>query len=114
MGFLCQENRPTAVFIVDLIHIMETLFILTGGEHKRLIRRIIKLACRTYSKSDVMAQAHNQIQAYRDLDGRDAALDMIETLIKPKQSGTLDMRSYFDEVGKLDLGALNLDRDEEW
>jgi len=99
-------------FIVDLIHIMETLFILTARDHNKLTRRAIKLAYSTYHDSGVMNQVHAHIQTYRDLDGRDAALDMIESLLKPERSGDSNVKNYYS---KLDIQKLNLDsQEEEW
>ena len=102
-------------FIVDLTHIMETLFILTTRDHNKLTRRAIKLAYSTYHASDVINQAHAHIQTYRDLNGRDAALEMIESLIKPGRSGDLNVKNYYAEISKLDIQKLNLDsQEEEW
>jgi hypothetical protein len=103
------------VFIVDLTHIMETLFILTARDHNKLTRRVIKLAYSTYHASDVMNQAHADIQKYRDLDGRDSALEMIESLIKPERCGDSNVKDYYSEIGKLDIRKLNLEsQEEEW
>ncbi|KAG6380422.1 hypothetical protein JVT61DRAFT_8552 [Boletus reticuloceps] len=101
-------------FIVDLTHIMETLFILTGRDHKKLTRRAIKLAYTTYHESGVMGQAHTDIQGYRDRVGRDGTLELIESLIKPERSGDLTVKDYFAEISKLDIQKLNLDQEEEW
>ena len=102
-------------FIVDLTHIMESLFILTARDHNKLTRRAIKLAYSTYHDSGVMNQTHAQIQIYRDLDGRDAALEMIESLLKPERSGDSNVKNYYAEISKLDIRKLNLDsQEEEW
>jgi len=96
-------------FIVDLTHIMELLFILTSRDYNKLTRRAIKLAYITYFDSDTKKQAHGKIQTYRDLDGRDAALEMIESLIKPERSGGWNLV----DVGVSDVRKLNLDQEEE-
>ena len=102
-------------FIVDLTHLMETLFILTARDHNKLTRRAIKLAYSTYHDSGVMNRAHARIQTHRDLDGRDAALEMIESLIKPEQSGDSNVKDYYAEISKLDIRKLNLEsQEEEW
>ena len=101
-------------FIVDLTHIMETLFILTARDHNKLTRRAIKLAYSTYYQSDVMKQAHARIETYRDLDGRDAALETIESLIKPERCGDSNVKDYYAEISKRDIGKINLDSQEDW
>ncbi|KAF8551839.1 hypothetical protein OG21DRAFT_1512224 [Imleria badia] len=102
-------------FIVDLTHIMETLFILTARDHNKLTRRAIKLAFSAYHESGVMNQAHANIQSYRGIDGRDVALEMIESLIKPERSGDSNVKNYYAEINKMDIGKLNLDsQDEDW
>ena len=101
-------------FIVDLTHIMETLFILTARDHNKLTRRAIKLAYSAYYQSDVMKQAHARIQTYRDLEGRDAALEMIESLIKPERFGDSNVKDYYAEIGRRDTGRINLDSQEGW
>jgi hypothetical protein len=102
-------------FIVDLTHIMETLFILAARDHNKLTRRAIKLAYSTYHASEVMNQAHADIQKYRDFDGRDAALEMIESLIKPERCGDSNVKDYYADINKLDIRKLNLEsQEEEW
>ena len=108
-------QRIFMAFIVDLTHVMETLFILTARDHSKLTRRAIKLAYTTYHASDVMIQAHAHIQIHRDLDGRDAALEMIESLIKPERSGDSNVKDYYADISKLDIQKLNLEsQEEEW
>ena len=80
-GIRKKVQQILIAFIVDQTHIMEMLFILTARDHNKLTRRAIKLAYSTYYQSDVMKQVHARIQAYRNLEGRDAALEMIESLI---------------------------------
>jgi len=101
-------------FIVDLTHIMELLFILTSSDHKKLTRHAIKLAYTTYFDSDMKRQVHADIETYRDFEGRDAALEMIESLIKPERSG--GSTDCYAKVGELvqDIPKLNLDQEEEW
>ncbi|KAI9570997.1 hypothetical protein HD554DRAFT_2077105 [Boletus coccyginus] len=101
-------------FIVDLTHIMELLFILTSRDHNKLTRRAIKLAYSIYYDSDLRKQVHADIEAYRDFEGRDAALEMIEYLIKPEQSG--NSTDCYAKVGALvqDISNLNLDQEEDW
>lgn len=99
-------------FIVDLTHVMETLFMITEGRHDRVGRRAIKLAFKAYNNSAVKAWAHNQIEAYRELEGRDAALEMIERLIKSVDSE--DDANYRAEIRKLALDPVNLSQDEPW
>ena len=104
-------------FIVDLTHIMELLFILTSrADYNRLTRRAIKLAYSTYYDSGTRKRAHAKIQTYRDVDGRDAALEMIESLIEPERSGGSDTTDCYAKVGELvqDISKLNLDQEEEW
>ena len=102
-------------FIVDLTHIMETLFILTAHYPNKLTRRTIKLAYSTYLNSNVMIRAHAHIQTYRNLDGRDAALEMIDSLIRPERSGDSNVKDYYAAISKLDIRRLNLDsQEEEW
>ncbi|KAI6095741.1 hypothetical protein EDD16DRAFT_1501369, partial [Pisolithus croceorrhizus] len=100
-------------FIVDLTHVMETLFIITEGRHERVGRRAIKLAYNAYNDSEVKAWAHAQIESYRELDGRDAALEMIERLIKPADSDD-NANGYHAEIRKLVLDPVNLSQDEPW
>jgi len=100
-------------FIVDLTHIMELLFILTSRDHNKLTRRVIKLAYIAYYDSNAKKDAHGKIQTYRDLDGRDAALDMIESLIKPERGGGSNMTDCYAKVGTLDIRKLNLEQEEE-
>jgi len=101
-------------FIVNLTHIMELLFILTSGNHKKLTRHTIKLAYTTYFDSATNRQVHADIETYRDFKEWDAALEMIESLIKPERSsGSTDC---YTKVGELvqDIPKLNLDQEEEW
>ena len=99
-------------YIVTLTHVMETLSILT--DHKTLTRRAIKAACGAYHDSSLMTRTRVCIQGYRELDGRDVALEMIEDLIKPERFGDLSIKNYYAEINKRDLGKQNLDEDEEW
>ncbi|KAI6127408.1 hypothetical protein EDD16DRAFT_1473345 [Pisolithus croceorrhizus] len=99
-------------FIVDLTHVMETLFIITAGRHERVGSRAIKLAYNAYNNSAVKAWVHNQIESYRELEGRDAALEMIEYLIKSTDSE--DNGNYHAEIRKLVLDPVNLSQDEPW
>ncbi|KAI6023591.1 hypothetical protein BKA83DRAFT_4261648 [Pisolithus microcarpus] len=111
----CQSQvvqQRFIAFIVDLTHVMETLFIITEGRHERVGRRAIKLAYNAYNDSAVKAWAHNQIEAYRELEGRDAALEMIERLIKPVDSD--DNANYHAKIRKLALDPVNLNQDEPW
>ena len=101
-------------FIVDTTHIMKTLFILTGRDHNKLTRRAIKIAYKTYYDSCVMHQVHSDIQKYVDGVGRDAALEMIECLIKLERNGDPNVREYYAELEQIDVQALNLDQEEEW
>ncbi|KAI6142035.1 hypothetical protein EDD17DRAFT_1515937 [Pisolithus thermaeus] len=112
----CQSHvvqQRFIAFIVDLTHIMETLFIITEGRHERVGRRAIKLAYNAYNDSEVKAWAHAQIESYRELDGRDAALEMIERLIKPADSDD-NANGYHAEIRKLLLDPVNLSQDEPW
>ena len=101
-------------FIVDLTHVMETLFILAARDHNKLTRRAIKVACGAYRDSGVMNRAHADIQKYRDFDGQDAALEIIESLIKPERSGDSNVKDYYADIHKLDIQKQNLDQEEEW
>ena len=102
-------------FIVDLTHIMETLFILTARDHNKLTRRAIKVAYNIYHDSNEMIRAHAHIQTYRNLDGRDAALEMIDSLIRPERSGDSNVKDYYADISKLDIRRLNLNsQEEEW
>ncbi|KAI6114974.1 hypothetical protein EDD16DRAFT_1709002 [Pisolithus croceorrhizus] len=112
----CQSHvvqQRFIAFIVDLTHVMETLFIITEGRHERVGRRAIKLAYNAYNNSAVKAWAHAQIELYRELDGRDAALEMIERLIKPADSDD-NANDYHAEIRKLVLDPVNLSQDEPW
>ena len=109
----CMQQRFIA-YIVTLTHVMETLSILTDRKHKTLTRRAIKAACGAYHDSSLMTQTRVCIQGYRELDGRDAALEMIEDLIKPERYGDLCIKNFYAEINKRDLGKQNLDEDEEW
>ncbi|KAI6112628.1 hypothetical protein F5141DRAFT_736255 [Pisolithus sp. B1] len=112
----CQSHvvqQRFIAFIVDLTHVMETLFIITEGRHERVGRRAIKLAYNAYNDSAVKAWAHAQIELYRELDGRDAALEMIERLIKPADSDD-NANDYHAEIRKLVLDPVNLSQDEPW
>jgi len=103
-------QRIFMAFIVDLTHIMELLFILTSRDHNKLTRRVIKLAYIAYYDSDAKKDAHSKILTYRDLDGRDAALEMIESLIRPERG---NMTDCYAKVGMLDIRTLNVDKEEE-
>ena len=107
----CMQQRFIA-YIVTLTHVMETLSILT--DHKTLTRRAIKAACGAYHDSSLMTRTRVCIQGYRELDGRDVALEMIEDLIKPERYGDLCIKNFYAEINKRDLGKQNLDEDEEW
>jgi len=109
-------QRIFMAFIVDLTHIMGLLFMLTSRDHNKLTRRAVKLAYSTYYTSDTKKQAHVHIETYRDFEGRDAALEMIESLIKPEGSRGSDMTDCYARVGALDIQKLNLDKEdeEEW
>ena len=109
----CVQQKFIA-YIVNLTHVMETLSILTDRKHKMLTRRAIKAACEAYRKSNLTTQTRDCIQHYRELDGRDAALEMIKDLIKPERCGDLSIKTYYAEINKRDLGKQNLDEDEEW
>jgi len=98
-------------FIVDLTHIMELLFILTSRDHNKLTRRAIKLAYTTYHASDTKKRVHAVIQRYRNVDSRDAALDMIKSLIDPEYCAGWNLNA---EVSASDMQKMNLDREEEW
>ncbi|KAF8452822.1 hypothetical protein L210DRAFT_3499666 [Boletus edulis BED1] len=107
-------QQKSMAFIVDLTHIMETLFILTCRDHNKLTRRAVKLAYTTYYESVVMKQAHTDILGYSDGVGRGGALEMIECLIKPERSGDMNMKKYFAEIRKWDIQGLDLDHEEDW
>ncbi|KAI6100890.1 hypothetical protein EV401DRAFT_846713 [Pisolithus croceorrhizus] len=112
----CQPHvvrQRFIAFIVDLTLVMETLFIITEGRHERVGRRATKLAYNAYNDSEFKAWAHAQIEAYRELDGRDAALEMIERLIKPADSDD-NANGYHAELRKLVLDPVNLSQDEPW
>ncbi|KAJ8597136.1 hypothetical protein M405DRAFT_928301 [Rhizopogon salebrosus TDB-379] len=97
-------------YIVDLTHILEILFVIVGGSHKKLTRRAIKLALDIYLKSDIKAQAYDKIGRYRDVGSRDPVLQTIESLITPKQSdwaGSTDLHNKVQSAGPLN-------QDEEW
>ena len=101
-------------FIVDMTHIMKTLFILTGRDHNKLTRRAIKIAYKMYHESCVMHQVHSDIQGYVDGVGRDGALEMIEWLIKLERNADPNVREYYAELERIDVRKLNLDQEEEW
>ncbi|KAF8126776.1 hypothetical protein EV363DRAFT_1173665 [Boletus edulis] len=107
-------QQKSMAFIVDLTHIMETLFILTCRDHNKLTRRAVKLVYTAYYESVVMKQAHTDILGYSDGVGRGGALEMIECLIKPERSGDMNMKKYFAEIRKWDIQGLNLDHEEDW
>ena len=106
----CVQQRFIA-YIVNLTHVMETLFILADRKHKMLTRRAIKAACEAYRDSSLMTVC---IQRYRELDERDAASEMIEDLIKPERCNDSSIKNYYAEINKRDLGKQSLDQDEEW
>ncbi|KAI5984716.1 hypothetical protein EDD15DRAFT_2479444 [Pisolithus albus] len=93
-------------FMVDLTHIMETLFNVSGGRCEWVGRRAIKLAYKAYDNSAVKAWAHSQIESYCELEGQDAALEMIERLIKPANSD--DNANYRVNLEKLALHPMSL------
>ena len=101
-------------FIVDITHIMKTLFILTSRDYKKLTRRAIKVAHMTYYVSGLMNQIHTDVRGYIDGIGRDGALEMIESLIKPELNGDPNVRKYYADLEKGDVRKLNLDQEEEW
>ena len=101
-------------FIVDMTHIMKTLFILTSRDHKKLTRQAIRFAYQIYYESCVMDQVHNDIQGYDDGIGRDAVLDMIEHLIKLEWNADPDVKAYYAELEQIDVRKLDLDQEEEW
>ena len=111
-----RENvqRKFMAFIVDMTHITKTLFILTGHDHNKLTRRAIKVAYKLYHDCGVMDQVHTDIRGYVDGVGRDTALEMIESLIKPELCGTPNVRKYYAELENVDVQKLDLDREEEW
>ncbi|KAI6144511.1 hypothetical protein EDD17DRAFT_170038 [Pisolithus thermaeus] len=80
-------------FIVDLTHVMETLFIITEGRREKV-------------------WAHAQIELYCEMEGRDTALEMIERLIEPANSE--DNTNYRVNFDKLALDPANLSQDEPW
>ncbi|KAI6120744.1 hypothetical protein EV401DRAFT_2230240, partial [Pisolithus croceorrhizus] len=85
-------------FIVDLTHVMETLFIITEGRREKVGRRAIKLAYNAYNDSAVKVWAHAQIELYCEMEGRDTALEMIERLIEPANSeDNTNYRVNFDK-----------------
>ena len=100
--------------IVDMTHIMKTLFILTSHDHNKLTRRAIKVAYKIYYDSGLMNQFHNDIQAYIDGVGQKPALEMIESLIKPERNGDPNVRKYYAGLERVNVRKLNLDQEEEW
>ena len=101
-------------FIVDMIHIMKTLFILTSCDHNKLTRRAIKVAYKIYYDSGLMNQFHADIRASIDGVRQKPALEMIECLIKPERNGDPNVRKYYTDLKKADVQKLNLDQEEEW
>ena len=93
---------------------MKTLLILIGHDHSKLTRRAIKLAYKLYHDCGVMDQVHTDIRGCIDSVGRDAALEMIEWLIKPERCGDPNVRKHYAELEKADVQKLNLDWEEEW
>ncbi|CCM00986.1 uncharacterized protein FIBRA_03034 [Fibroporia radiculosa] len=98
-------------YIVDLTHVMEILLIiLAGNNHSPLTRRAIKLAFNSYYNSPIRAKVHDKIQNYRGSGisrGRDAILEMIESMMKPIPNDTTNLF----QNRTLDV---NLDQDEDW
>ena len=61
-----------------------------------------------------MDQVHADIRGCVDSVGRDAALEVIEWLIKPERCCDLNVRKHYAELEKADVQKPNLDREEEW
>ena len=61
-----------------------------------------------------MGQVHKDIQGYVDGIGRDAALDMIEHLIKLERNADPDVKAYYAELERIAVRKLDLDQEEEW
>ena len=114
-----QKNRKNAqpifmAFVVDMTHIMKTLFILTRRDHNKLTRRAVKLAYKMYYDSGLMDQFHTDIRRYINGVGWVPAMEMIESLIKPERNGDPNVRRYYAELEKVDVQKLNLDQEKEW
>lgn len=93
-------------FIVDLIYIMQTLFIITEGGKQRLNRRTIDLVYIAYDDSDVKLWAHSEIESHRKWEGPNAAVEMIERLIKPPEWH--NDANFYAEVRMLVENSANL------
>ena len=114
-----RENRKNAqpmfmAFVVDMTHIMKTLFFLARRDHNKLTHCVVKLAYKMYYDSGLMNQFHTDIRGYINSVGWVPATEMIESLIKSEWNGDPNVRRYYAELGKVDVQKLNSDQEEEW
>ncbi|KAL4072052.1 hypothetical protein J3A83DRAFT_4372032 [Scleroderma citrinum] len=70
-------------YIVDLAHVLKTLFTFTAGTNeKRLTRRPIKASFNTYNSSQFRRYVHIEVKVISNAGNRDVVLEKIESLVR--------------------------------
>ena len=98
-------------YIVDLTLIMQNVFWLVSIYQVPVSRRLITLACRAYTESTVMSQAHEEIrkhvaeQAVHHRLDRDNALNKIVELLHRNSINTEEMFRLKGDIGQIDLSG---------
>ncbi|KAI5990846.1 hypothetical protein F5J12DRAFT_471869 [Pisolithus orientalis] len=107
---LQNAHQSFMAYIVDLTHVLEILFALTGNrKEKKLTRRAIKLAFKVYYESSWRSNVHTAIRQFKHIImDRDVILEKIEAFVLSDGRET-QVTSLVEGVGSVDLG-----QDEEW
>ncbi|KAI5983126.1 hypothetical protein EDD15DRAFT_2318369 [Pisolithus albus] len=107
---LQKVHQKFMAYIVDLTHVLEILFLLTADARgKKLTRRAIKLAFRTYYDSLWMRNVHTEIRRFENRVGaQDLVLEKITSLISSDEA-EVEVRAALEG-----LPPFQPDGDEEW
>ena len=101
-------------YIVDLVHVLEILFVLTASvNEKKLTRRAIKRAFTVYYNSRMKITAHSRIRKFdfsgTRIPGRDIILDEIISLVRNSCTDDAEVSQLLDRISPADLAG-----DEDW
>ncbi|KIO03056.1 hypothetical protein M404DRAFT_631748 [Pisolithus tinctorius Marx 270] len=107
---LQNVHQKFMAYIVDLTHILEILFALTGDKKgKKLTRRAIKLAFTAYYESSWMRNVHASIRQFKHtITDHDIILEKIEALVLASGRETC-VANVVEQIQSVDL-----EQDEEW
>ncbi|KAG2139697.1 hypothetical protein DEU56DRAFT_911961 [Suillus clintonianus] len=108
----CAALQRSMKYIIDLTPVLQTLYLVS--ENQELIRRIIKLASKSYHESPTSREVHVRIQEYDRqstfLERADrGSLDRFVQLIQSYNISTEEMSGL-----RVDIPAVGLLPDEPW